>query len=358
MHKINPCINWTCCVAMLFLLIGQKAGAQSDTSAVVIRPLFTSDSTLAITIEGPLKKIMRKRDEAEQFPATLKYADANGTEHVLDIKLRARGKFRRKRKICSFAPLRVNFRRKQVAGTVFDGQNTIKLVTDCQSSKKNFQQYLLKEYLVYKIYNQLTDKSFAARLLRVTYIDTDRKGKARESYAFFIEEKKHIADRLGMELIKINKTRYSALDAAHSNFVNVYEYFIANTDFSLVAGPANSNCCHNAVIYQKAADPYTSIPYDFDHAGLVDAPYAAPNPRFKIDSVKQRLYRGRCANNSHLDSTMQQFLAKRDDIRQLVEGLDGYDARSVRGTMSFIDGFYKDISSTKSIEKKFIRKCS
>ena len=231
---------WACCATTLFLSIGLTANAQSDTSGSIHRPLFDDDSTLAVTIEGPLNTIMRNRDETEEFPATFKYSSADGTETTLDIKLRVRGKFRRKRDICNFAPLRVNFKKGQVEGTVFAGQNTIKLVTDCQSSKKKYQQLLLKEYLAYKILNVLSDRSFSARLLRVTYVDTDKKGKSRESYAFFIEEKNHIADRLGVERVKIPRTKYSALDPLQANLVNVYEYFIANTDFSLVAGPVTS----------------------------------------------------------------------------------------------------------------------
>lgn len=356
MKEFNRYIYWTCYVAMLFLSVEQTASAQAEISDLPSRPLFGGDSTIAITIEGPLQTIMRNRDEAEEFPATLKYTDE--AEHVFDIKLRARGKFRRKRDICNFAPIRVNFDKKQVDGTLFAGQNTIKLVTDCQSSKSKFQQYLLKEYLAYRILNLLTDRSFRARLVRVNYIDTDRNDDSRDSYAFFIEEKEHIADRLGMGLVKIPRTNYAAMDPAHANLVNVYEYFIANTDFSLIAGPADSDCCHNAIIYQHASDPYILIPYDFDHAGLVNAPYAGPNPKFKISKVTQRLYRGRCANNAYLDSTLQLFAAKRNDITGLVQGLDGFDERSVKGTLSFIDSFYKSISDPKSVDRNLLRKCS
>ncbi|MFQ5983806.1 MAG: hypothetical protein ACE5KS_10595, partial [Woeseiaceae bacterium] len=293
---------------MMFLQIGGKAAAQSDTSGPPSRPLFSSDSILAISIDGPLTTIMRKRDESEQFPATLQYTDSDGTGYTLDIQLRARGKYRRKRDVCNFVPLRVNFKKKQVQGTAFAGQDKIKLVTDCQSSSKRYQQLLLKEYLTYRLFNLMTDRSFRARLLRVTYVDSDRKGKTRESYAFFIEEKEHIADRLGIKLLDLPGTKYSALDAAHANLVNVYEYFIGNTDYSLVAGPKDASCCHNAVLYQKGGAPIITIPYDFDHAGMVDAPHASPNPKFRIRDVKQRLYRGRCANNGHLDSTLQLFL--------------------------------------------------
>ena len=358
MKKINRHTFSTCCVATLFLSISLNSNAQSDDSGSVNRPLFDDDSTLTMTIQGPLKTVMRNRDETEEFPAIIKLSNADGTETTLDIKLRVRGKFRRKRETCNFAPLLVNFKKKQVEGTVFAGQNTIKLVTDCQSSKKRYQQLLLKEYLAYKLLNVLSDRSFNARLLNVTYIDTDRKNRSRESYAFFIEEKDHIADRLGFERIKIPRTKYSALDPRQANLVNVYEYLIANTDFSLVAGPKDSNCCHNTVLYQKDSSPFISIPYDFDNAGLIDAPYAAPNPRFKINTVKQRVYRGRCSNNSHLDSTFQHFLAKRDEIGMLVTGLNGFDEKSVKGTMNLIDGFYKDISTPKTVQKKFIKKCS
>ena len=351
---------WACCAATLLLSIGLTANAQSDTSGSIHRPLFDDDSTLAVTIEGPLRTIMRNRDETQEFPATFKYSDADGTETTFDIKLRVRGKLRRDRDICNFAPLRVNFRKKQVEGTVFAGQDTIKLVTDCQSSEKKYQQLLLREYLAYKILNVLSDRSFGARMLRVTYVDTDRNDKSRESYAFFIEEKNHIADRLGLEHIKISRTKYSALDAAQSNMVNVFEYFIANSDYSLISGPKDSDCCHNTVLYQKDGGPYISIPYDFDSAGLIDAPYASPDPRSKIRIKvrRRREYRGQCSNKSHLDATFEQFLAKRGDIEQLVVRLDGYEQKSVKSTMKFIADFYKDISTPKIVQKKFNKKCS
>ncbi len=349
---------WTCCAATMFLSIGMNANAQSDDSGPIHRPLYDDDSTLAVTIEGPLRTLIRKRDESVEYPSIFKYTDADGTEHVFDINLRIRGKFRAKKETCNFPPLRVNFKKSQVKGTLFAGQDRLKLVTDCQSAKSRYQQVLLKEYLAYKILNVLSDRSFSARMLHVTYVDTDRKGKSRESYAFFIEDQKHIGDRLGLDLIKTPKTKYSALDSPQANLVNVYQYFIANTDFSLIRGPEGSDCCHNTVLYQKDSGPFITIPYDFDHAGLIDAPYATPNPRFKIKTVRTRVYRGRCDNNSHLDSTFRQFNDSRDNISQLVAGLDGFDDRSIKGTMKLIDKFYSDIATSKTIEKKLLKTCS
>jgi len=358
MIKINRHIYLTCCLAALFLSIGLNASAQTEDSGPIHRPLFNDDSVFVLTIEGPLQTIMRKRDESEEYTSILRYTDADGTEHTLDINLRIRGKSRAKKETCNFAPLRVNFKKNQVEGTLFEGQDKIKLVTDCQSNKKSYQQILLKEYLAYKILNVLSDQSFSARLVLATYVDTDRKKKSRESYAFFIEEKEHIGERIGHELITIPRTKYSALNPAQSNMINVYQYFIANTDFSLIAGPKGTDCCHNSALYQKDGGPIVSVPYDFDSAGFVNAPYAEPNPRFKIKSVKKRVYRGRCSNNALLDSTFQQFTDNRDAINQVVTELHDFDDNSVKGTMSLIDNFFEDISTPKNIEKKFIQKCS
>ena len=358
MNKNKRHIYLTRNVAALFLSFSLNVYAQADASASKERPLFNEDSTLAVTIEGPLQTIMRNRDDPKEAPGKLSYTDSDGTLHTLDMNLRMRGKFRAKRDICNFTPLRVNFKKSQVKGTLFAGQDKIKLVTDCQSGKSRHQQLVLKEYLAYKILNLISDRSFSARLLRITYVDTDRKGKSRESYGFFIEDQDHIADRLGLKRAKMPRTKYGALQAAQANLVTVYEYFIANTDFSMVAGPPDSNCCHNTVLYQNNDEPLIAIPYDFDHAGLIDAPYASPNPRFRLKTVTQRLYRGQCANNELLDSTFQRFTAKRDDINELIKNLEGFSTKSNARTMSLVDDFYKDISTPKKIEKKFFKKCS
>ncbi len=79
MKKIDRHTYWTNCAATLFLSIGLNASAQSDLSDPINRPLFDDDSTLAVTIEGPLNTVMRNRDETEEFPATFKYSSADGT---------------------------------------------------------------------------------------------------------------------------------------------------------------------------------------------------------------------------------------------------------------------------------------
>ena len=50
--------------------------------------------------------------------------------------------------------------------------NKVKLVTHCRGANK-YDAYVLKEYLAYKIYNELTDYSLRVRLLEIEYVEEE-----------------------------------------------------------------------------------------------------------------------------------------------------------------------------------------
>ena len=134
--------------------------------AAAANPLFESDELLEVTLEGPLAAVLRDdRGEPEQFPFTLTVAGQN-----IPVQVRQRGNFRRLN--CRFPPLRLNFKKKETKGSVFEGQNKLKLVTHCKKSSR-YQQYLLLEYQTYKILNLLTDNSYKVRVVKVHYLDGD-----------------------------------------------------------------------------------------------------------------------------------------------------------------------------------------
>ncbi len=65
-----------------------------------------------------------------------------------------------------------------------------------------FEQYLLMEYLVYQMYNQISDHSFRTRLLKITYTDSAQKYEPVEKIppGFLIEDEDMMAERLGGEI--------------------------------------------------------------------------------------------------------------------------------------------------------------
>lgn len=332
------------------------AGAE-EAAAPGAQPLFENPETLEVRIEAPFTTLIRERSDTEYLDGTFAYTDASGKEQVLDLKLRARGKYRKQRTTCDLPPMRLNFRKKQVMGTEFAGQDKLKLVTYCEGGRDRYEQYVLKEYLAYKMLNLMTDFSFRVRLLRVDYVDSERNGEADTRYSFLIEDDDLLAERIGGEVVEVPQIRYAQLDAEYGALISVFEYLIGNTDFSMVVGARNDDCCHNSVLFSGVTDGYLAIPYDFDFSGLVDASYASPNPKLPIKRVTRRLYRGHCDFNQHLDPILERFREKEDAIRGLVSSLEGLDDSMRERASRFITGFFEAIADEASVQRYLVRKC-
>ena len=186
----------TTLLVALFLAASPAVVAQSEEKAEV-GPLFQNRDTLNVRIEAPLSTLMSEQPDEEYLSGTFSYTDATGQEFSFDLKLQTRGRFRRNKTTCTFSPLRLNFPKKQLAGSEFAGRDKLKLVTHCQRSK-SYEQLVLKEYMAYRILQTLTDKSFGARLMKITYVDNEDKGKSIEKFGFVIEDEDDIGDRIGL----------------------------------------------------------------------------------------------------------------------------------------------------------------
>jgi len=353
MNSNRPLVYLTGIVSAMFLLVSPESGAQSAAGE---RPLFGSHEILDVRIEAPMTTLMKERPEEEYLGGKFAYVDDSGQAYEFDLKLRTRGKFRRKKGTCKFAPIRLNFPTKQLEGSDFAGQDKLKLITHCESKRSRYEQLVLREYLTYRILQTLTDKSFGARLMHITYVDTDGK-EPLTRYGFVIEDEDDIGTRLGLEKLDSSGLNYRDLDAPHTNLISMYQYLIGNTDYSLIRGPVENDCCHNAIPYSDGRIS-RSIPYDFDHAGMVNAPYATPSPQLKIRSVRTRVYRGRCSNNEILPDTLAFILSKQADIFALVNELEDLDKKNRQEVTRYLNAFFDDITDPKKIQRNLIRKCS
>lgn len=346
---------WTAAVGLMFLSITRPANAGDPPL-----PLFGTEEMMIARIEAPITTIMRDRSEKTYLEGFFSYSDAAGAEHRLPVRLRTRGVFRRRVNICNFAPLRLNFAKDDVADSEFAGQDKLKLVTHCRSGKGrgSYEQYVLKEYFAYRVLETFTEQSFNTRLLKLTYVDTDRKNREQTKYAFLIEEKEHVGERLGWRLIEVPRIDERELDPLQANLVSVFEYLIGNTDYSMVLGARDDPCCHNIVLYSSMPGVYLPVPYDFDLAGIVNTPYATPNPKYKLDTVTERLYRGACANNELLHATLALYLEKEQELRSLLTQLDGLNRYRKAQVRRFIEDFYEDFENERELERNFLEDCS
>jgi len=352
---------------LMVLLFGVSIAALSAATTIAdehdaddktrVAPLFADNSMLAVRIEAPLTTLIRDRPDEQYLEGTFSFTGDDGEEKKVDLKLRTRGKYRRQEEHCDFPPIRLNFRTTQVAGTVFAGQDKLKLVTHCRSKNRNFQQLVLREFLAYRLLNVVTDKSFGVRLLQIDYVDTEG-AESMTKFGFVIEDDDAVAARNGMKPVRTGNISGDDLDRRQQNLINVFEYMIGNTEYSMTIGEPDEACCHNIDLL-SATDgaPFTPLAYDFDFAGIVNAPYAQPKPRYELRSVRQRLYRGACRNNGLLPDTLQHFIDRKDAIYDVVVDLTSLSSKSRRSVTRYLNVFYKNITKAKSIDAYFLRKC-
>ena len=317
--------------------LATSASAQTGGPAT---PLFASDQPIQITIKGPISALASKRSAGNQA-GTLTHAGV-----TYPITLSPRGITRLKKDICQFPMLRVEFPQRPPAGSMFDGQRRLKLVTHCRSSA-DFQQKTLLEYSAYRLYNQLTPQSFRARLANIEYVD-DGGRPTVSRVGFFIEDIDDVARRNGM--VKPNtpdRIPATYLDPRSSARFAVFSYMIGNLDWSMRAGPAGEGCCHNGRLLapSHAMTRMTPVPYDFDFSGLVDAPYAEPPDEVGVSSVRERAYRGYCMHQADAVAVASDMSRRRGEFLGLFGAIPGMDERSRRRATTYLEGFFKDVDS-------------
>ena len=301
-------------------------------AAAAASPLFEDDTILDVQLSGPLTSVIRGARHQKQLPFTI---SAEGA--TTDVRVRVRGKSRVK--LCRFPPLRLNFSKTDSVAPLFDGLGKVKLVTHCNSGKQASGANVLNEYLAYRIFNLLTDRSYRVRLLRVTYVDTDGKmGKLdRQFYGYLIEPTRHLTERTGGNKLEVEGVQYSRLEAHKTALLYVFQYLIGNSDWSLVTAEDEDHCCHNIDLIQTGTE-WALVPYDFDLAGLVDAKYRS---NFDVNQTRRRVYSGYCKTPiEQMAMALAEFGELEDKIIRLARQVPSADEESSRRRLEYLEGFF------------------
>lgn len=333
-------------VAAFVLATAAPAAAQQP------KPLFAASDPIHIVIQAPLSGLIHNRSSA---PIEGTLTDPSG--QALPVALSVRGITRRSADVCDFPPLRVHFTGPPPPTSLFAGEKRLKLVTHCRNSP-SFQQYVLLEYSVYRMYNLLTPHSFRVRLANIDYVGTDGR-PIISRVGYFLEDLGDLAKRNGTKATHaptmIPASDLSPLDAARYALL---QHMIANHDWSMRAGPAGKDCCHNAeLIGPLAAGTTIPVPYDFDFSGFVDAPYATPPEQLGISSVRQRVYRGYCLHNSQVLAVARQMREARPQMMAAISSTPGLEPGTASRAISFLDGFFADIASDDTVNSKLLKRC-
>lgn len=276
----------------------------------------------------------------------------------MPIEIRIRGGWRALSSNCVVPLLFVRFPDQKTEGTPFEGQSSLPLTTHCGRSNPfegyskyvNYEQYLLKEYLAYRLYNQLTDTSLRTRLVRITYANPDKLDKTFTNYAFFTEHFRSLAERSEAKLLPRQSFDHQILDTRSADIIALFQFMIGNTDWSIVRQ-------RNTIIIQPENGLQVPVPYDLDMSGLVNAPYAGPPPALPIDEVTDRYYLGFCHPEIDWNGLFDEFLARKDALLSLPGEVPGLYKRERIAMQRYLANFFNILNSQKRREEMIINAC-
>lgn len=344
---------FTTAILLCFILSSPIAYCQSsnvDTGKLFKEidkvQFFKEEAMLNVTVETYWNKVINQKNKIGRiFPArfTAKLNDSTTISEPVDLEVR--GHFRRD--YCYLPPLKLSF--NKTAASKLRSLKSLKLVNACRFNS-TYAQYIFKEFIVYKIYNLLTDKSFKVRLLNVEYKDSSAKKSPFIEPAFFIEDAKEMCKRNDCKEWKRGKLNTEATNRKQMTLVALFEYMIGNTDWSV---PGN----HNIKLVQSKEDSMSkpfSVPYDFDYAGIVNTDYAVPDPLLNTETVLQRVYRGYPRSIEELNEAFELFKNQKENIFALVNNFELLTAFNKKNMIKYLESFYELIKNPGDVKSIFI----
>ena len=330
-----------------FLLIAAFIYLPASAQQVDKVKFFEEDAMVNATLEMDLKDLLAKKAKERFLPGQLTLTFKDGKSVTEKVEASARGNFRRE--TCYMPGLKVNFR-KDSTSSLYKFKE-LKLSNGC-SSGDDPGQLVIKEYLVYKIYNVLTNMSLRVRLMNLSFKDVSGKRKPYTQYAFLIEDVDDMAKRNKMIEVEGVLFNTEQTNRDQMTLVTLFEYLIGNTDWSV---PAYHNVKLIGSKDDKSIRPYV-VAYDFDICGFVDPPYATIDEQLqdKISNVRERLNRGFPRTMEELKTTVKLFNDKKEQILNLVKNNEYLKAKEKSTAVSYIEDFYKTINNDRELNRIFV----
>jgi len=293
---------------------------------------FASEEPLEMTLSFDIRGLVKSKQKPEYFDAMLTVKESATDSISQKIKVKARGYFRCS--FCAFPPIMLKFKNKsdesiQVAG------RTLKLVTHCNQTPK-FEEYVLKEYLAYKLFNLVADYSFRTRLVRIHYVDNYKSNNSYTAYGILIENETMLAQRNNAVIVNSDMFTPKDMNSTEMNRVALFNYMIGNTDWSV-------QMQHNIKIlmsYNMPTGKGIPVVYDFDYSGLVNTYYSVPFEELPIKSVTERYYQGVCTGADQMKPLIEEFAGLKDRMLGTIQDFPYLSKNDKKQAESYISSFY------------------
>ncbi|MEM6965145.1 MAG: hypothetical protein AAF573_10280 [Bacteroidota bacterium] len=338
-NTFYPLTNCSTFSVLIFFILGSAllfSCGEEDQSISKNRITFdhlVSDQPIDVIIKTDLDRLFSKSETEEETFIKAKYAfEKEGvTIHKGKGKVRKRGITRKK--ICEFPPTMLKIGKGK-------SKLKLKIVAPCHQGD-DFQQLVFREYLTYRLYSELTDYSFRTQLVNITYQDKNDEDKKMEMMGFVIEDDEHVANRMASELMRPHE-KLKFIDQDRYRLFTMFQYCVGNTDWNLKKR-------HNIkLICKKDSKTPVPVPYDFDYAGLVNAPYAIPHPKLPIKTVRDRYFMWRGKNRKGFGRVLKIFKQKREGLFAIIKEFDYLKSTHKKDMLQYLEGFYHNIQDGSS----------
>lgn len=336
--------HWFILSLVMILNFAQTATATTEPPDRSIFDLWNYQEVIDIKLTFNLEKVFNDRRGEETYPAEINFEDAAGNPQSWDLKISTRGNFRRQ-KCNEIPPLKLNFKKGDLRDAGLADFDDFKLVTHCLDDYQLAKELLLKEYLTYRMFNQLTDISYRVQLVNITYLDADS-GLRKRQMGFLIEDTAQLRARIGADKIeKMRIVEQEKYQEDYSKLVALFQYMIGNSDWGIT---------HSKNIkYIEKEGKILPVPYDFDFAGLVNAPYMVPASHFGLTTRFDRVYLGFEQSESELKKAMELFQDRREALYETVQEMKKLKRSAREEMIAYLDTFYENTEGIVFTEKWF-----
>jgi hypothetical protein len=316
--------------------------------------LFGSEKPLEATLQFDITTFLRKNPKSPPLDAIMTFhlSETDSLDRKVSIKYRGEYRYR----TCNFPPIQLNFKKSIKAYPDSGKVKKLKLVTHCDQGGV-YDDYVLREYLVYKLYNVLTDTCFRVRLLRINYIDTGRERKPIRQYGLILEPIDMLAKRTSSTVVKVTNLTQKYIVPKIMDRLAIFNFMIANWDWSI---PGQ----HNVAIIVPKNYNYSglgiAIPFDFDLTGVVNANYGFPAPETGLKSNQDRLFTGICRSKEVFEARLKEFLTLKESFYSVINEFPYLSLKSKKDIITFLDGFFEQIEKERNLNNlvsEFLNNC-
>ncbi len=321
-----------------------------DRDSLLNLPLFKNEDLLKIELKTDLALLINDIAEKRKYhKSELKVFSENGKADVMEVKVKTRGNFRRRKQNCNFPPLRFKITVKEAVGTEFEGQSKLKYVSHCQSFVDDYEQHTIEEYLIYKMYNLISNHSYRVRLSQVSFIDINSSDTLTK-FGFFLEDKEDVAVRNGKHILNFKNMKQYEILRENMVMLSLFQLMIGNADWDV-------GRLHNIDI--MSVSEYSIpvvVPYDFDWSGIINHSYFTLSPKIESDAKYKRLYKGMRWSSEELQQAFTNFNELKPLFLELLNQCEHLKETNRYKLIGYIEEFYHLINSRKDVKEVIEKK--